>query len=167
MRSARGLALLCGFLKNDDWVLTLSWGSKRIDTKVSILLGLQFPLLDSPAKIGERRPLRNRGTAEDFSSATDGPTSGPSFSYTYSQCQIAFCYTCGSIYAGATQGELPEGQEKVPWGIPVSRNLLARYYRQHLWIEMGAHRYQRRGEGTPPYGIDANDTSDCIRRLCL
>ena len=34
MRSARGLALLCGFLKNDEWVLTLSWGSKRIDTKV-------------------------------------------------------------------------------------------------------------------------------------
>ena len=98
----RGLALLCGFLKNDDWVLTLSWGSKRIDTKVSILLGLQFPLFLTPAKIGERRPLRNGGTAEDFSSATDGPTSGPSFSYTYSQCRIPYCYTCGSIYAGAT-----------------------------------------------------------------
>ena len=40
--------------------------SKRIDTKVSILLGLQFPLFLSLAKIGERRPLRNRGTAEDF-----------------------------------------------------------------------------------------------------
>ena len=47
-------------------MLTLSWGSKRIDTKVSILLGLQFPLFLSLAKIGERRPLRNRGTAEDF-----------------------------------------------------------------------------------------------------
>ena len=32
--------------------------SKRIDTKVSILLGLQFPLFLSLAKIGERRPLR-------------------------------------------------------------------------------------------------------------
>ena len=32
--------------------------SKRIDTKVSILLGLQFPLFHSLAKIGERRPLR-------------------------------------------------------------------------------------------------------------
>ena len=63
MRSARGLALLCGFLKNDEWVLTLSWGSKRIDTKVSILLGLQFPLFLSLAKIGERRPLRKWGTA--------------------------------------------------------------------------------------------------------
>ena len=39
-------------------MLTLSWGSKRIDTKVSILLGLQFPLLDNMAKIGEARPLR-------------------------------------------------------------------------------------------------------------
>ena len=66
MRSARGLALLCGFLKNDEWVLTLSWGSKRIDTKVSILLGLQFPLFLSLAKIGERRPLRKRGTAENL-----------------------------------------------------------------------------------------------------
>ena len=36
--------------------------------------------------------------------------------------QIAYCYTGGSISAGATQGELPEGQEKVPWGITVSRN---------------------------------------------
>ncbi len=43
-----------------------------------------------------------RGTAEDSSSATDGPTSGPSFSSTYSQCQITYCYTCGFIYAGAT-----------------------------------------------------------------
>ena len=150
MRSARGLALLCGFLKNDDWVLTLSWGSKRIDTKVSILLGLQFPLLDSPAKIGERRPLRNRGTAEDFSSATDGPTSGPSFSYTYSQCQIAFCYTCGSIYAGATQGELPEGQEKVPWGITVSRNSFARYYGRHLRILFDVRFYRRVRQGELP-----------------
>ena len=33
---------------------------------VSILLGLQFPLLDSLAKIGERRPLRNLGTAEEL-----------------------------------------------------------------------------------------------------
>ena len=58
MRSARELALLCGFLKNDEWVLTLSWGSKRIDTKVSILLGLQFPLFLSLAQTRDRRPLR-------------------------------------------------------------------------------------------------------------
>ena len=35
---------------------------------------------------------------------------------TSTQCQILYCYTCGLLYAGATQGELPEGQEKVPWG---------------------------------------------------
>ena len=40
--------------------------SKRIDTKVSILLGLQFPLFLSLAKIGERRPFRKRGTAENL-----------------------------------------------------------------------------------------------------
>ena len=39
--------------------------------------------------------------------------------------QIAYCYTCGLCFTGATQGELPEGQEKVPWGITVSRNSLA------------------------------------------
>ena len=36
--------------------------------------------------------------------------------------QTAYCYTGRKVYAGATQGELPEGQEKVPWGIAVSRN---------------------------------------------
>ena len=30
--------------------------------------------------------------------------------------QIAYCYTDRRVSAGATQGELPEGQEKVPWG---------------------------------------------------
>ena len=45
--------------------------------------------------------------------------------FTSAQCRIPYCYTYGSIYAGATQGELPEGQERVPWGIPVSRNSLA------------------------------------------
>ena len=40
--------------------------AKRIDTKVSILLGLRFPLFLSLAKIGERRPLRKRGTAENL-----------------------------------------------------------------------------------------------------
>ena len=31
------------------------------------------------------------------------------------QCQISCCYTYGLLSAGATEGELPEGQEKVPW----------------------------------------------------
>ena len=42
----------------------------------------------------------------------------------YSQCQIPCCYTGGFISAGAAQGELPEGQEKVPWGMTVTRNSL-------------------------------------------
>ena len=33
---------------------------------VSILLGLQFPLFVCLAKIGERRPLRNLGAAEEL-----------------------------------------------------------------------------------------------------
>ena len=48
--------------------------------------------------------------------------------------QTAYCYTGRRVCAGATQGELPEGQEKVPWGIPVLRNGHTRYYRRHLRI---------------------------------
>ena len=36
--------------------------------------------------------------------------------FTYTQCQINYCYTCGLLSADAVQGELPEGQERVPWG---------------------------------------------------
>ena len=43
---------------------------------------------------------------------------------TASQCQIPCCYTCGLVSAGATQGELPKGQERVPWGMTVTRNSL-------------------------------------------
>ena len=42
----------------------------------------------------------------------------------YSQCRIPCCYTGGFISAGAAQGELPEGQERVPWGMTVTRNSL-------------------------------------------
>ena len=45
--------------------------------------------------------------------------------FTSAQCRIPYCYTYRQLYAGATQGELPEGQERVPWGIPVSRSSLA------------------------------------------
>ena len=31
--------------------------------------------------------------------------------------QTAYCYTYGLLSAGAAQGELPEGPEKVPWGM--------------------------------------------------
>lgn len=40
--------------------------AQRIDTKVSILLGLRFPLFLSLVKIGERQPLRKRGAAENL-----------------------------------------------------------------------------------------------------
>ena len=41
-----------------NWSQPLAGRSKRIDTKVSILLGLQFPLFLSLTHAGERRPLR-------------------------------------------------------------------------------------------------------------
>ena len=71
------------------------------------------------------RPLRNRGTAEFFTTV--------SFSI-YSQCQTAYYYTYGLLCAGAAQGELPVGQERVPWGMTVSRNPFARCNARHLRI---------------------------------
>ncbi len=38
--------------------------------------------------------------------------------FTSTQCQIPCCYTYRLLSAGATQGELPEGQEKPHWGAP-------------------------------------------------
>ena len=58
---------------------------------------------------------------------------------TASQCQIPCCYTCGLVSAGATQGELPKGQERVPWGITVLRNSFARCYALHLRIFLCKH----------------------------
>ena len=87
--------------------------SKRIDTKVSILLGLHLPLFLGLAQIRDRRPLRYGERQSGYHCV--------SFA-NYSQFTEAYCYTCGLFFTGATQGELPEGQEKVPWGIPVSRN---------------------------------------------
>ena len=92
---------------------------------VSILLGLQFPLFLSLVEIGERRPLRKGERQSGYRSV--------SFS-ACSQFTDRYCYTGVFINAGATQGELPEGQEKVPWGIPVSRNSFAHYYGPHLRI---------------------------------
>ena len=54
---------------------------------------------------------------------------------TCSQGQIHYCYTYRRVSAGAAPGELPEGQEKVPWGIAVPHDSLARYYRQSLRIQ--------------------------------
>ena len=50
---------------------------------------------------------------------------GPSFSFTYSQ--FSYCTATHTVQStlSAAQGELPEGQERVPWGMTVSRNSLA------------------------------------------
>ena len=52
---------------------------------------LHFPCLDSPAKIGERRPLRNRGTAEGFYYCV--------FLNLFA-CQITYCCTYGLLCTG-------------------------------------------------------------------
>ena len=100
---------------------------KRVDTCGFYPLNSRFPLFLSLAQTGDRRPLRKGERQRIFSSVC--------FS-TYSQCQIPYCYTYGLLYAGATQGELPKRQEKVPWGITVLRNSFTRCYGQHLRIPL-------------------------------
>ena len=102
---------------------------KRADTCGFYPLNSRFPLFPSLAQTRDRRPLRNRGTAEFFTTV--------SFS-TYSQCQTAYYYTYGLLCAGAAQGELPVGQERVPWGMTVPHKSLTRYI-------VG------RGDLTPPF----------------
>ena len=90
--------------------------SKRIDTKVSILLGLHLPLFLGLAQIRDRRPLRYGERQSGYHCV--------SFA-NYSQFTDSVLLHMRLFFTGATQGELPEGQEKVPWGITVSRNSLA------------------------------------------
>ena len=107
-------------------------GHKK-ETTCGFLLLVNLPL--SLRGHGENRrdeTAPKRGTAEDFFFRRGSTVCSHAPAYT--QCQILCCYTGGSISAGATQGELPEGQEKVPWGIPVSRNSFAHYYGRHLRI---------------------------------
>ena len=87
---------------------------------------LSFPYSDSTAAIRERRPLRNRGTAVGLLLRRNAHYA--SITRPIRSSQMPFCYTYRQLYADATQGELPEGQEKVPWGITVSRNSFARYF---------------------------------------
>ena len=100
----------------------------RVDTKVSTLVN-PVSFIPNLAKIGERRPLRKGERQRIYSSAWTRVARHVS---AYSQGRIPCCYTYGFIYAGATQGELPEGQERVPWGITVLRNPLARYNARQL-----------------------------------
>ena len=87
---------------------------------------LSFPYSDSTAAIRERRPLRNRGTAVGLLLRRNAHYA--SITRPIRSSRMPFCYTYRQLYADATQGELPEGQEKVPWGITVSRNSFARYF---------------------------------------
>ena len=101
-----------------------------MDTKVST------PLVNLTVSFGivwRRLPTCDRsekGTAEDFFFRRDGlrPLMYPHIrSIRYrTATQVVF------FPQGAAQGELPEGQEKVPWGMTVPHNTLARYDRQGL-----------------------------------
>ncbi|MEF2692040.1 MAG: hypothetical protein U0O02_04915, partial [Eubacteriales bacterium] len=56
------------------------------------------------------------------------------------QCRIAYCCICGLLSAGATQGELPEEQEKVPWGTTSINNAHDTQWQQkkHRNLRFGA-----------------------------
>ena len=45
-----------------------------------------------------------------------------------------YLYLVMNVNRRVRQGELPKGQERVPWGIPASRNSLTRYTARHLRI---------------------------------
>ena len=113
---------------------------KRVDTCGFYPLDSRFPLFVSLAKIGERRPLRKGERQRILSSAWTRVARHVS---TYSQGRIPCCYTYGFICAGAAQGELPEGQERVPWGITVPRNPLAGYNARHLRVTLINRLYRR------------------------
>ena len=68
---------------------------------------------------------RRSETGDRFDMGNGSRVTIACLSQTIRSSQIVYCYTCGLFFTGATQGELPEGQEKVPWGITVSRNSLA------------------------------------------
>ena len=100
----RGIAL-CGARES----AAPAAGAKRKD---NLRFSFLFELLPFPCfLIWRRLPTCDRFEIGErqriFTSA--------SFS-TCSQCQIPYCYTYRLLYSGAAQGELPEGQEKVPWG---------------------------------------------------
>ena len=96
--------------------------SKRIDTKVSILLGLQFPLFLSPAQTRDRRPLR-KGERQRILS-TVGAHSVRPFLYLYAVSDTIL------LHISAT----PRRRD-----IPVSRNSFTRYYGRHLRIHFSFH----------------------------
>ena len=82
-------------------------------------LNSHFLLFVSLAQIRDRRPLRKRGTAEDFyyrRGAQCAPISLPLRSAGFRTATHT-----GYSTQGAAQGELPEGQERVLWSMTVPR----------------------------------------------
>ena len=111
-------------------------GAKR---KGHLRFPFLFELLPFPWIVWRRLPTCDRseiGERERIFSTV--------FFVTCSQCQMHYCYTDRKVFAGAAQGELPEGQERVPWGMTVPHNSLARYDRQGLRRINGIKREIRR-----------------------
>ena len=88
------------------------------------------PLVNLPFSLGESGADCRHVTAAKMGNGSRVTTA--CLSPPFRSSQIAYCYTDGLLCAGATQGELPEGQERVPWGMTVPHNSLARYDRQGL-----------------------------------
>ena len=78
---------------------------------------------------------------------------------TCSQSQIVFCYTDRLLPSSAAQGELPEEQERVPWGMTVPRNSLTRYTAWHL-------RIKRLVQFIFVGPVHHNALTNCAARLC-
>ena len=88
-------------------------------------------------KIVWRRPE----TGDRFEKENGSRVTLACLSLPFRSSQTAYCYTGGQIYAGATQGELPEGQERVPWGTPCRATCLLGGHRRHLRVASIAKRY--------------------------
>ena len=96
------------------------------------------PLVNHPfPKIVWRRPE----TGDRFEKENGSRVTLACLSLPFRSSQTAYCYTGGQIYAGATQGELPEGQERVPWGTPCRATCLLGGHRRHLRVASIAKRY--------------------------
>ena len=84
------------------------------------------------------------------------------------QCQIHYCYTYSLPSAGATQGELPEGQEEPHWGTTSAHRL----YLLCTIYSVGAHIVRPRNalsnvfraNNVRPYGYAPANLFDTVRR---
>ena len=99
---------------------TAPYPRRRAKRKGHLRFPFLFELLPFPCFLIWRRPE----TGDRFEKRNGSRVTVAWLSPLFRSSQIAYCYTGELLYAGATQGELPEGQERVPWGMPVSRNSL-------------------------------------------